>query len=126
MHESACDAVQSNGAVPPGNARNSPQQWVRKTPRAKPELKLTPGKGLQDLTCSVEDLLDTVVKSNKVCHYCTCQLLLLYLPASTVSASHHCTWQPLQIAPFAARCGATHKQHSNAFCCAMFVELRPR
>ena len=75
VHECACDAVQSNGAVPPGNARNSPQQWVRKTPRAKPELKLTPGKGLQDLTCSVEDLLDTVVKSNKVCHHCACQAL---------------------------------------------------
>ncbi|KAL3138746.1 hypothetical protein ABBQ32_005591 [Trebouxia sp. C0010 RCD-2024] len=59
-------AVQANGAVPPGNARNSPQQWVRKAPRAKPELKLTPGKGLQDLTCSLEELLDTVVKTNKV------------------------------------------------------------
>ena len=33
----------------------------------KPELKLTPGKGIEDLTCSVEDLLDSVVKSNKVC-----------------------------------------------------------
>lgn len=61
-------AVQANGAVPPGNARNSPQQWVRKAPRAKPELKLTPGKGLQDLTCSLEELLDTVVKTNKVRH----------------------------------------------------------
>lgn len=67
MYECICDAVQATGAVPPGNARNSPQQWVRKTPRAKPELKLTPGKGLQDLTCSVEDLLDSVVKTNKVC-----------------------------------------------------------
>ena len=57
-------AVQANGAVPPGNARNSPQQWVRKAPRAKPELKLTPGKGLQDLTCSLEELLDTVVISH--------------------------------------------------------------
>lgn len=78
VHECACGAVQANGAVPPGNARNAPQQWVRKSPRAKPELKLTPGKGLQDLTCSVEDLLDTVVKSNKVHHLhsssyqCTC------------------------------------------------------
>ena len=85
MHESAYDAVQSNGAVPPGNARNSSQQWVRKTPRAKPELKLTPGKGLQDLTCSVEDLLDTVVKSNKVGHHCICQLLTLHLSANLQS-----------------------------------------
>ena len=67
---SLCGAVQADGKVPPGNARNSPQQWVRKAPRAKPELKLTPGKGLQDLTCSVEDLLDAVVKTNKVRESC--------------------------------------------------------
>ncbi|KAA6418465.1 MAG: monothiol glutaredoxin- chloroplastic-like [Trebouxia sp. A1-2] len=59
-------AVEANGAIPPGNAPGAQQQWVRKAPRAKPELKLTPGKGIQDLTCSVEDLLDSVVKSNKV------------------------------------------------------------
>lgn len=59
-------AVEANGSIPPGNAPGSQQQWVRKALRAKAELKLTPGKGLQDLTCTVEDLLDSVVKSNKV------------------------------------------------------------
>lgn len=76
-----CDVVQANGAVPPGNARNSPQQWVRKAPRAKPELKLTPGKGLQDLTCSVEDLLGAVVKTNKVQHMPVLHVLWFYYPA---------------------------------------------
>ena len=67
--------VEANGAIPPGNAPGAQQQWVRKAPRAKPELKLTPGKGIQDLTCSVEDLLDSVVKSNKVCTCeCHCRL----------------------------------------------------
>lgn len=33
---------------------------------AKPEIRLTPGKGLDDLTCSVEDLIDQVVKTCKV------------------------------------------------------------
>lgn len=61
-----CSAVEETGSIPSGNAPGANQGWVRKAPRAKPELKLTPGKGLQDLTCSVEDLLDGVVKSNKV------------------------------------------------------------
>lgn len=59
-------AVEANGSIPPGNAPGAQQQWVRKAPRVKPELKLTPGKGIEDLTCSIEDLLDSVVKSNKV------------------------------------------------------------
>ena len=62
--------MEETGSIPPGNAPGANQGWVRKAPRAKPELKLTPGKGLEDLTCSVEDLLDGVVKSNKVfCEY---------------------------------------------------------
>ena len=59
-------AVEETGAVPPGNAPGANQGWVRKGARVKPEIKLTPGKGLEDLTCSVEELLDGVVKSNKV------------------------------------------------------------
>lgn len=86
-------AVQANGAVPPGNARNSPQQWVRKTPRAKPELKLTPGKGLEDLTCSLEELLDTVVKTNKVFQHCSsghnqiCRLQVQHLGTAQFGAA---------------------------------------
>ncbi|CAL5224467.1 g7159 [Coccomyxa viridis] len=58
-------AVNETGAVPPGNAKGNTTWSIRRS-APKPELKLTPGKGLQDLTCSVEDLLDQVVKTNKV------------------------------------------------------------
>jgi hypothetical protein len=44
-----------------------PLKSIHCRPRAaKPEIRLTPGKGLQDLTCSVEDLVDQVVKGCKV------------------------------------------------------------
>jgi hypothetical protein len=33
---------------------------------AKAEIRLTPGKGVQDLTCTVEELVDQVVKACKV------------------------------------------------------------
>ena len=66
----AC-AVNETGSIPPGNAKGN-TTWSIKRSAPKPELKLTPGKGLQDLTCSVEDLVDQVVKTNKV--------LLLFLP----------------------------------------------
>ena len=59
------DAVNETGGVPPGNAKGN-TTWSIKRSAPKPELKLTPGKGLQDLTCSVEDLVDQVVKTNKV------------------------------------------------------------
>lgn len=58
--------MQETGSIPPGNAPGE-TKWQAKRPRAaKPEIRLTPGKGLQDLTCSVEDLIDAVVKTNKV------------------------------------------------------------
>ncbi|KAK9820835.1 hypothetical protein WJX81_001306 [Elliptochloris bilobata] len=56
-------AVDESGQVPPGNAAGN-TQWTAR--RARPEIRLTPGKGLADLKCSVEDLIDGVVKSNKV------------------------------------------------------------
>lgn len=59
-------AANSIGAIPPGNAPGQ-NAWTQRRPRAaKPEIKLTPGKGLDDLTCSIEDLVDQVVKSCKV------------------------------------------------------------
>lgn len=58
-------AVTVNGEVPPGNAKGN-ATWAIRRSAAKPEIKLTPGKGVQDLTCSIESLLDQVVKDNKV------------------------------------------------------------
>ena len=52
--------------MPPGNAKGN-TDWSLRRSAPKPEIKLTPGKGLQDLTCSVEELVDQVVKTNKVC-----------------------------------------------------------
>ena len=60
-----CHAVTETGGIPPGNAKGNTTWSIRRS-GPKPELKLTPGKGLQDLTCSVEDLVDQVVKTNKV------------------------------------------------------------
>lgn len=39
---------------------------LRRPRAAKPEIRLTPGKGLDDLTCGVEELIDQVVKTCKV------------------------------------------------------------
>lgn len=66
-----CLAVAETGKIPPGNSKDN-DTWAQKH-RAKPEVKLTPGKGTQDLTCSITDLIDQVVKSNKVCGLATGQ-----------------------------------------------------
>ncbi len=58
-------AVTANGEVPPGNAKGN-TTWAIRRSAAKPEIKLTPGKGVQDLTCSIETLVDQVIKDNKV------------------------------------------------------------
>lgn len=57
-------AVNETGNIPPGNAKGN-TTWLQKK-KAKAEIRLTPGKGIQDLTCSVQDLVDQVVKTNKV------------------------------------------------------------
>lgn len=58
-----CAAVNESGQIPPGNAQEK-ELWTAK--RVKPELKLTPGKGIQDLTVPLETLIDQVVKNTKV------------------------------------------------------------
>eukprot|EP00891_Asterochloris_glomerata_P006313 jgi/Astpho2/6313/Aster-08146 len=58
------DAVQETGTIPPGNAKGN-KQWTAKRVQSRPEIKLTPGKGVQDLTCSVTDLVDQVIRSTK-------------------------------------------------------------
>jgi len=58
-------AVEETGAIPPGNAPGEKKWQQRRKRMAKPEIKLTPGKGLDDLTCSIEDLINQVVKTNR-------------------------------------------------------------
>ncbi|KAK9788138.1 hypothetical protein WJX73_008305 [Symbiochloris irregularis] len=58
------EAVNTLGNVPPGNAKGNTQWSARR--KAKPEIKLTPGKGIQDLTVPLSTIISDVVKSNKV------------------------------------------------------------
>ena len=51
--------------MPPGNVRGE-TAWTRRARAAKPEIKLTPGKGAADLTVPLEDILDAIVKHNRV------------------------------------------------------------
>jgi len=56
-------AVEETGAIPPGNSPGE-RSWQQRRPKApKPELRLTPGKGIDDLSISLEDLVDQVIKA---------------------------------------------------------------
>ncbi|KAK7286917.1 hypothetical protein RJT34_22275 [Clitoria ternatea] len=56
--------IKVSGKVPPGNESGN-ATWVRQPPRKKPDLRLTPGRHTQ-LTVPLEDLIDKLVKENKV------------------------------------------------------------
>ncbi|RDY02657.1 Bifunctional monothiol glutaredoxin-S16, chloroplastic [Mucuna pruriens] len=56
--------IKVSGKVPPGNESGN-ATWVRQPPKKKPDLRLTPGRHMQ-LTVPLENLLDTLVKENKV------------------------------------------------------------
>ncbi|XP_057487030.1 bifunctional monothiol glutaredoxin-S16, chloroplastic-like [Actinidia eriantha] len=56
--------IGSTGKVPPGNESGN-TTWVRQPPKKKPDLRLTPGRHVQ-LTLPLEDLIDRLVKENKV------------------------------------------------------------
>jgi Grx4 family monothiol glutaredoxin len=62
------EGVNEGGAVPPGNAGDAKQKqkWKGKGPTSKPEIKLTSGKGSDDLTCDIKDLIDMVVKNERI------------------------------------------------------------
>jgi len=54
------------GAVPPGNAPGVKVWSQGGTRTIKPDLRLTPGKGLDRVTCSVEELIQNAVDSHEV------------------------------------------------------------
>lgn len=56
--------ITTNGKVPPGNEPGN-STWVRQPPKKKADLRLTPGRNVQ-LTVPLEDLIDRLVKENKV------------------------------------------------------------
>lgn len=62
--------MKKTGAVPPGNAKGN-KEWSSRQRAAKPEIRLTPGKGIQDLSVPLSDILQQVVDQNRVrprCH----------------------------------------------------------
>ncbi|GMI71429.1 GLUTAREDOXIN 2, glutaredoxin 16, CAX-interacting protein 2 [Hibiscus trionum] len=56
--------IQATGKVPPGNETGN-TTWVRQPPKKKADLRLTPGRHVQ-LTVPLEELIDKLVKQNKV------------------------------------------------------------
>lgn len=56
--------IKITGKVPPGNESGN-ATWIRQQPKKKPDLRLTPGRHVQ-LTVSLEELVDKLVKENKV------------------------------------------------------------
>lgn len=58
--------VTETGEIPPGNRSGNTTWKPKRAARRKPEIRLTPGKGIEDLTVSIEELIDQVVKSCKV------------------------------------------------------------
>jgi hypothetical protein len=103
-------AVAESGEIPPGNEKGNTAWSLRRAP-AKPEIRLTPGKGVEDLTCSVEDLVDQVVKSSKVPAAHTSQHLQ-HQP--TVQICQTCVCSPQVVAFIKGtrtqpQCGFSHK-----------------
>uniref|UniRef100_A0A7N0ZV21 Glutaredoxin domain-containing protein n=1 Tax=Kalanchoe fedtschenkoi TaxID=63787 RepID=A0A7N0ZV21_KALFE len=56
--------ISTGGKVPPGNETGN-STWVRQPPKKKSDLRLTPGRHVQ-LTVPLEELIDKLVKENKV------------------------------------------------------------
>ncbi|KAL7587376.1 bifunctional monothiol glutaredoxin-S16, chloroplastic [Lactuca sativa] len=56
--------IEVAGKVPPGNETGN-TTWVRQAPKKKADLRITPGRHVQ-LTVPLEELIDRMVKENKV------------------------------------------------------------
>lgn len=56
--------IAATGKVPPGNETGN-TTWIRQPPKSKADLRLTPGRHVQ-LTVPLEELIDKLVKENKV------------------------------------------------------------
>lgn len=59
--------VEATGGAPPGNLPAGQADWApRRPPPPPPEVRLTPGKGLADVTVGLDALIDRVVADNAV------------------------------------------------------------
>lgn len=66
MMSRRCCSVGAMGMVPPGNAPGV-KDWTQGGTRTiKADLRLTPGTGTSQLTCSMEELIGKVVKSHRI------------------------------------------------------------
>lgn len=57
--------MEDAGAVPPGN-QPGVTKWQARRKVVKPDIKLTAGKGMDDVTVSMGELVDMVVRQNRV------------------------------------------------------------
>jgi len=58
------DAIEESGSVPDGNMKGN-TKWLPKK-GGKPELKVTGGKGLDDLNIPLKDILNKIVAEHKI------------------------------------------------------------
>jgi Grx4 family monothiol glutaredoxin len=58
--------VAETGEIPVGNKQGEGQWLLRDKAPAKEDIKLTPGKGEEDLSMSLEQLIDSLVKTKRV------------------------------------------------------------
>ena len=58
--------VEETGEIPVGNKQGEGQWLLRDKGPAKEDIKLTPGKGEEDLSMSLEQLIDSLVKTKRV------------------------------------------------------------
>ncbi|KAL5710173.1 Bifunctional monothiol glutaredoxin-S16 [Ranunculus cassubicifolius] len=56
--------IADSGKIPPGNESGN-GTWIKRSPQKKSDLRLTPGRNVQ-LTVPLEELIDRLVKENKV------------------------------------------------------------
>nr|GEX28120.1 bifunctional monothiol glutaredoxin-S16, chloroplastic [Tanacetum cinerariifolium] len=56
--------IEATGKVPPGNEKGN-TTWVRQAPKKKADIRITPGPNTK-LTVPLEELIDRMVKENKV------------------------------------------------------------
>lgn len=97
--------VAETGTIPPGNMPGE-RKWAAKKSQqqAKPEIRLTPGKGLDDVSCSLDELITQVVTTNKVHPWAVVRAILRLMLDVVVWSSIAChLCQPL-LAP----CTPTH------------------
>jgi len=62
------DAIELTGGIPDGNMKGNTMWSLKKeaSKSSKPELRITSGKGLEDLSVPLDQILKGVVESNKV------------------------------------------------------------